>query len=247
MKYLKTSDIAKAVGVHPNTVRLYEDWGFLPAIPRGKNNYRLFSVVHLKQMKVSWTALRHTWIGGKIRESALRVIELSVGSRFNQALNEAHNHLELVRQERERAKRAAHIVEGWVQHKIEPRPDLRLQIGEAASMVEVSVDMLRNWERNGLLKVPRNPRNGYRIYGAEEINRLIIIRMLRLAGYSLMAILRMLNHVEEGQNKGLVTVLDTPNPEFDVGYVTDRWLTTLAEMEEYAHDLIKLLQDIEGE
>jgi hypothetical protein len=34
-RYLRTSDIAEAVGVHPNTVRLYEEWGFLPPIPRG--------------------------------------------------------------------------------------------------------------------------------------------------------------------------------------------------------------------
>jgi hypothetical protein len=33
---MKTSDIAKALGVHVNTVRLYEEAGFLPAIPRGK-------------------------------------------------------------------------------------------------------------------------------------------------------------------------------------------------------------------
>jgi DNA-binding transcriptional MerR regulator len=26
--YLRTSDLAKAVGVHPNTVRLYEEWGY---------------------------------------------------------------------------------------------------------------------------------------------------------------------------------------------------------------------------
>jgi len=32
-RYMRTSDIAKAVGVHPNTVRLYEEWGFLPPIP----------------------------------------------------------------------------------------------------------------------------------------------------------------------------------------------------------------------
>lgn len=42
-RYLRTSDIAKAVGVHPNTVRLYEEWGFLPPIPRNLSGYRLFT------------------------------------------------------------------------------------------------------------------------------------------------------------------------------------------------------------
>jgi DNA-binding transcriptional MerR regulator len=35
--YLRTSEITKAVGVHPNTVRLYERWGFLPPVPRSPN------------------------------------------------------------------------------------------------------------------------------------------------------------------------------------------------------------------
>src|SRR5438105_5030876 len=34
MNYLRTSDLAKAVGVHPNTVRRYVDRGLLPAVLR---------------------------------------------------------------------------------------------------------------------------------------------------------------------------------------------------------------------
>ena len=50
---LRTSDIAKAVGVHPNTVRLYEEWGFLPPIPRSPSGYRLFTGAHLDQMRLA--------------------------------------------------------------------------------------------------------------------------------------------------------------------------------------------------
>jgi DNA-binding transcriptional MerR regulator len=32
MKYLYTSDLARAVGVHPNTVRRYVDRGLLPLL-----------------------------------------------------------------------------------------------------------------------------------------------------------------------------------------------------------------------
>jgi DNA-binding transcriptional MerR regulator len=34
MKYLHTADPAKAVGVHPNTVRRYVDRGILPPVER---------------------------------------------------------------------------------------------------------------------------------------------------------------------------------------------------------------------
>ena len=46
LRYLRTSDVAKAVDVHPNTVRLYEEWGFLPSVPRSPSGYRLFTDYH---------------------------------------------------------------------------------------------------------------------------------------------------------------------------------------------------------
>jgi|GEM_PF-3328321 len=35
-KFLRTSDLARAVGIHPNTVRLYVDWGLLPPVQRSR-------------------------------------------------------------------------------------------------------------------------------------------------------------------------------------------------------------------
>ena len=50
MKYYKTSEIAKAVGLHPNTIRLYEEWGLLPEVPRSPSGYRLFTRDHMDQV-----------------------------------------------------------------------------------------------------------------------------------------------------------------------------------------------------
>ncbi len=83
-------------------------------------------------------------------------------------------------------------------------------------LLGVSVDMLRNWERNNLLDAPRDPDNGYRYYGAEEISRLRVIRMLIRAGYSVMAILRMLRQLDGGAADDLRQAIDTPAPDEDV-------------------------------
>ena len=56
-RYLRTSDVARAVGVHPNTVRRYEEWGFLPPIPRTASGYRQFTQAHLEQMRLARLAL----------------------------------------------------------------------------------------------------------------------------------------------------------------------------------------------
>ena len=75
-----------------------------------------------------------------------------------------------------------------------------MQIKEAAALLDVTADILRNWEKNGLIRVPRAPGNGYRVYGPEEIDRLYVIRLLFRAGYGASALLRALNHLDAGRS-----------------------------------------------
>ena len=119
-----------------------------------------------------------------------------------------------------------------------------LWIGEAARLLRLTTDVLRDWERNGLLTVPRDPHNRYRLYGAAEIGRLRVIRMLRRAGYSMMAILRMLLHLDRGEGGDLRQVLDTPRSGEDIYSAADQWLSTLAEQERRAADLIGQLEEM---
>ena len=77
------------------------------------------------------------------------------------------------------------------------------KIGEVAKLLNVTTDRLRNWERNGLIEVPRNPLNGYRFYRTREIGRLRVIRTLSQARYSQMAILRMLMRLDQGETEDL--------------------------------------------
>jgi DNA-binding transcriptional MerR regulator len=93
-----------------------------------------------------------------------------------------------------------------------------------------------------LIRVPRDPRNGYRLYGAAELGRLRVIRMLSRAGYSQMSILRMLLHLDRGEVDNLRQVLDTPRPDEDVQYAADHWLSTLGELEQRAADIIVQLE-----
>ena len=80
---------------------------------------------------------------------------------------------------------------------------------EAAKTLSITIDTLRNWELNGLLDVPRHP-NGYRYYTTELMQRAMIIKSLRHAGYSLMAILRLLKALDKDETIEVGEVLDTP-------------------------------------
>jgi DNA-binding transcriptional MerR regulator len=243
-RYLRTSDIAKAIGVHPNTVRLYEEWGFLPPIPRSPSGYRLFTEAHLAQMHLARMALHDPWPGRKIKRSALTLVQQAASGDLGGALEQAYQHLALVQGERARAEAAVELLDRWAHGIAADATTAPLRIGQAAELLDVTTDMLRNWERDGLIHVPRNPHNGYRQYGGAEIGRLRVIRMLLRAGYSTMAILRMLLHLDRGQKDNLRRVLDTPRPDEDVYSAADRWLSTLADFEQRAVDIIVLLESM---
>jgi DNA-binding transcriptional MerR regulator len=243
--YLRTSDIAKAVGVHVNTVRLYEEWGFLQPVPRSRAGYRLFTEAHLEQMRLARMAMHGPWPGSNIRKSALALVRRASSGDLGGALEQAYHHLALVQAERARAEAAAGLLERWARGTTTDATAKPLRIGEVAELLAVTADQLRNWERNGLIDVPRDPHNGYRLYGAAEIGRLRVIRMLLRAGYSMMAILRMLLQLDRGTDPR--QALDTPHPDEDVYTAADRWLSSLAEQEQRASSIITQIEKMIGD
>jgi MerR family copper efflux transcriptional regulator len=48
-----------------------------------------------------------------------------------------------------------------------------VQIKEAAAMLGVAENTLRNWERNGKIRVYRHPINNYRLYRRDDIAALL--------------------------------------------------------------------------
>lgn len=119
--------------------------------------------------------------------------------------------------------------------------------GEMIEYLDVSRDMLRSWERNGLITIPRNPDNGYRIYSNFEIRRLHVIRSLRKARFSLMSIYNMFQQYDRGIRNGLTIILnELPQDEENIFYNTTQWLTEIRNIEDSAHEIINQLSIIEN-
>lgn len=244
MNTYKTSQIAALCGVHPNTVRLYEELGYMPPVPRAENGYRMYGKTHLEYVRLVRTALKSTWLGGVIRKKALSVVLLSAAGSYEEAMRVAQEHLTLVREEREKAEIAAGLLEAWAAEK----DDLTGSAGplwkssEAAERLDITYDMLRSWERNGLITVPRDRESGYRVFGRDEIRKLYVIRALRKARFSLMSIHNMLRHYDRGVREGLAGILDElPPEEEDIIFNTNQWLSKIRSIEESACGLIERL------
>ncbi|GAP12914.1 predicted transcriptional regulator [Longilinea arvoryzae] len=242
--FLRTSDLARIVGVHPNTVRRYAERGILPPVERSPSGYRRFTRRHLDCLRLAHLVYNGQYPGKAIYKSGVRIVQVAASGDLGGTLELAYGHLALVRSERDQADVAARLLERWAFGAPVDATHQPLQIGQAAKLLGVSIDILRNWDRNGLIDVPRDPANGYRRYGAQEIGRLRVIRMLSRAGYSLSAILRMLTRLDRGETTDLRAALDTPDPDDSAFMASDRWISTLVEEERRAHTLIALVEEI---
>ena len=241
---LRTSDVARRTGVSVNTVRLYESLGYLPPVPRAANGYRMFDARHVKHVELVRQAMRCTWIGGDIRRIALATLTIAADGDYAAALERAHSLSDRLQAEQDHAEAALRVLDTWVHRAAESESRASYRIGQVAQRLHVSIDELRNWERNGLYSVARAD-NGYRMYAQADIDRLLVIRSLRRARYSTMAILRLLQYLDAGETNHLREILDSPPPEADFEtYPTDSWLSTVASMCEAAAHMLTILREL---
>lgn len=68
---------------------------------------------------------------------------------------------------------------------METATDRRLKIGELARQTGLSVKTIRYYEQRGLLEQPPRTEGGYRLYGPEEVARLLFVRRAKLLGLTL--------------------------------------------------------------
>ena len=232
--------------MHPNTVRRYAQRGYLPPVQRSPAGYRRFTERHLDCLRLTRLVFSNQFPGKAIYASGLQIIETTVRGDLGGALELAYRHRALVQSERAQAEVAADLLERWATGTPADVTSEPLQIGQVAGLLGISINVLRNWDRNGLIDVPRDPSNGYRRYGTRELSRLRVVRMLSRAGYSISAILRMLIQLDRGETTYLRRALDTPRPDEDLYQASDRWLSTLTDQEERARKIIRLIEEMIG-
>src|SRR5437588_9637730 len=63
------------------------------------------------------------------------------------------------------------------------RTDITVTISQAAKLLNISENQLRDWEKRGLIRPIRTP-GGHRTYTPQELDRLTIIRELLDAGFT---------------------------------------------------------------
>ncbi|SCZ03106.1 MerR family transcriptional regulator [Alkaliphilus peptidifermentans] len=245
MPQYKTIDLARQGNIHPNTVRLYEKMGFLSPVPRGENGYRIYNERHLCQIKIIRCIFDYGWLGREIRAASLKVIELVATWDLDNAIEFTHLYLQMINKDYLSAMETANILEKWT-HKDEIHSTGKIHTRkETAQLIGVTEETLRNWDRNGLIKVPRVGSNNSRAYSVSQIERLRIIYMLRQAKYSISSILQSLNQYDKGNIEEVINSLNTPKYEEYQSWVCvgDRWIKGLEDATKGAEEILFLIQE----
>lgn len=74
-----------------------------------------------------------------------------------------------------------------------------MTISEAARLAKVGVETIRFYEREGYLQQPRKPRNGYRQYGPDHLERIRFLQQCKNFGFSLAEAAQLAASLQEGK------------------------------------------------
>ncbi len=243
-KTYTTSQIAQIIGIHPNTVRMYEDLELIPKPLRKSNGYRIFTDLHIVQFKLARTAFQIEIMQNGLRKNIIEVVKLSANKQYEMAIQLTHLYIRTVREEIANANEAVKITKELL--KGYPNTNTNFfKRKEVSDALGITMDMLRNWEMNGLIKVKRRE-NGYRVYNNDDIQKLKIIKSLRCANYSLSAILRMMSALNQNPETNIEHVLNTPGKSEEIVTACDKLIQSLKAAEENAKQIIAMLNEMKN-
>lgn len=242
MNTYRTLEVAKIMGIHPNTVRFYEKWGLITKPVREKNGYRVFTDLHLYQIQVARHGFEIEILQNGLRKKIVDMVKTCASCDFDGAIRQTEEYLIQLKKERAAAEEAIRIVQDML-HGERKENQLCMKRKEVSGYLDISVDALRNWEMNGLLTIKRK-QNGYRIYTDGDIRQLKIIRVLRCANYSLEAIRRMMCKLSENPEADIRKILDTPEQDDTIISACDRLLLSISNAEKNAGKIMTLLKEM---
>jgi len=267
MKF-STSQLAKLISVHPNTVRWYEAMGLISPAVRLPNNYRRFNYKHLVQLRICRIIYGSTYPGREARKYADNIIYAIKDWDLVRGIQKAKEYRKFIEKEYSIALDMAAMLANpvlddpnvYVPDDIDEHatnsdinnPDAETKKShtrkEAAALIGVTVEVLRNWERNGLLYVERTGKKNERLYGSKELMRMRIIFILRRNNHGISAIHRSLICYDEGNYAGAALALNqaVTDPDRIYACASDHWLEVLWELSHGAQKIIEIIKEIKS-
>ena len=235
--YIK--EVSAKTGVKAGTIRFYEKIGFLEPVERKSNQYRVFNKHHIYQIRVC-SLVFGGFVNTRLRKISMNVIAAAKEWDLEAYYRATQNYLQAIKQDIARAKMAISIVTKKTDQ--DQNVEREYSKKEAAELLGVTPETIRNWERNGLLA--EKPLYSRRLYRPDEIRRMYVIRFLLDTGYSSMTILRFLTAYDDGLNRTAAGFLLGSVEDEELQSRADQYLKSLIRARAQAEDLCRLLEDM---
>lgn len=238
-KIYQPIDLARMFDVHPNTVRLYEKSSYISKAVRNQNGYRKFTELHVLQLQICRRIFGYPFTKRHIRDTGNDLLHSIAEQDWPKSRIAFEKYIEAIRQEIILAERAGKILLDWSSSKSDSAKKIgskKYSRKEVAEMFGVTIEAVRNWERNGLVHAVPLETEKQVVYSEEMIDRFYVIYMLRQAGYSISAIHRSMRNFDQREPNNVLSSLHQPDQD-ELISVGDRWLYELKKLERNGTDI----------
>ncbi|WP_099156700.1 MerR family transcriptional regulator [Virgibacillus ndiopensis] len=190
---VKPIDIARKLNISTSALRHYESWGIVPEAERAKNGYRIYTEEH-----VAYFDCIRAMNSGFGMDLVRKIMPLIQENKVTDALWLVNDDQVQLSKERRKVEKALQVLENEGLERFSAKNNKGwYSIGEVAKEIDVASSTLRHWEKEGLIEPHRDLESGYRKYSHADVHKLLIIRTLRLAVYSLDIVREVLEEVDQ--------------------------------------------------
>ena len=190
---IKPIEIARRLNISTSALRHYEEWGIVPPPKRQPNGYRMYTEEHLAYFEC--IRAMNAGFGMRLVKQVMPLIQQGNITQALWIVNEAQANMY------KEKVRADNTIQALDVEELERFSTLHKKewysIGEVAKEIDVPQTTIRHWEKEGLVEPSRNLENGYRQYNRADLRRLLIIRTLRSAVYSLEVVGEVLDEIDQ--------------------------------------------------
>ncbi|WP_203247545.1 MerR family transcriptional regulator [Sporosarcina beigongshangi] len=178
---MKPIEIARKLNISTSALRHYESWGIIPPVERAQNGYRMYTELHLAYFEC--IRAMAPGFGFELTSKALKKVLVKEVDDALWLVNEAQSSLHY---DKKTAEKTIRILETEELEELDnSRKRKWMTIGEVSIETDIPSSAIRHWEMMGLLSPERDSDNGYRKFNRSLVRKVLMIRTLRSADYSL--------------------------------------------------------------
>lgn len=105
MNTYRTSEVAKIIGLHPNTIRKYEEWALIPQPQRLPNGYRVYTDFHVDLIKLSRKAFQIELLHSNLRKTMIEMVKAAAKKEFFEAHHQLLCYQQIIDEELKKHKK----------------------------------------------------------------------------------------------------------------------------------------------